>query len=472
MFISFPKLEVSAVPALAPALTAYEAWLASMGVAGMEEVRAKGTTGSGVYSYNNLDGEWLKSLDVFMKNEHITNSNGQEMTIQEFLDFITSYDVAETSRQEALADYITQFGKLTMKKSEYSQLRDKFYRWLNVPVGQQIIETMQTPPTIIKPLQGVSEEYLIPPTIIHPTNTKVYHYVLSGEFSSSFMIGNNILSYKRIADNRIIYQPYMTYFKEDGGMVIGDTSFSPSGVDGLRYNYSNFYVKHSVDTGYFWQWYDYWNEKDGKQSKILGGSSWQMSFYNTTSKEFLYPDLEAIYILKSTLSYEELMSKDNVINITTDTATIDNTLDNIGDDDNITILPLPLPIDPVTDKPLDIPVNPADVLDIPTAIPIAPTIPMPPELPDLPDLELPTSIIDKFPFCLPFDLYNLIFSLNAVPEAPNFEVPMVIEEWDIDWSFSIDLSPYTWVAKIFRYLVLAGYVFALIYGTNRLIGRG
>ncbi len=85
----------------------------------------------------------------------------------------------------------------------------------------------------------------------------------------------------------------------------------------------------------------------------------------------------------------------------------------------------------------------------------------------------PDSITTKFPFSLPFDVYNVFNILSADPVAPQFEIPIDMttiggEVYTID----IDLSEYDFIANIVRWLLYGVFLIGLILLTNRLIGRG
>lgn len=89
---------------------------------------------------------------------------------------------------------------------------------------------------------------------------------------------------------------------------------------------------------------------------------------------------------------------------------------------------------------------------------------------------IPT-ITDKFPFCLPFDIYKIFNVLSAEPKAPKFTIPIKMENingtgYGFDFSIDVDLSEYSWIAEIVRWMLLIIFVLGLILVTNKLIGRG
>lgn len=75
----------------------------------------------------------------------------------------------------------------------------------------------------------------------------------------------------------------------------------------------------------------------------------------------------------------------------------------------------------------------------------------------------------KFPFCIPYDLFNLISVFDAEPVTPKFEIPFVFEKWGINESITIDLSIFDNIAKIFRTFETLGFIGFLIMKTRGLI---
>ena len=91
--------------------------------------------------------------------------------------------------------------------------------------------------------------------------------------------------------------------------------------------------------------------------------------------------------------------------------------------------------------------------------------------PNIPAIGLPEILFkEKFPFCLPWDLYNLFAGFNTSAEAPKFVIPFKIERFGIDESITIDLSEFTEQVKIVRFFIGAGFVLALILISRKMIG--
>jgi hypothetical protein len=77
-------------------------------------------------------------------------------------------------------------------------------------------------------------------------------------------------------------------------------------------------------------------------------------------------------------------------------------------------------------------------------------------------------LTDKFPFSIPFDLYNAINNLKTTPEAPTFEVPMS-SDFGSAGNVVLDFSAFEGVAVVIRWTVLLGFIIGLILITRKLI---
>lgn len=128
----------------------------------------------------------------------------------------------------------------------------------------------------------------------------------------------------------------------------------------------------------------------------------------------------------------------------------------------------------------DTPIIPDDNVTVPTA-PDRPVEPSQPSIPDKPDigqedieeaLQGATTIDLRsvFPFCIPFDLYNLIliFDTGENRRAPhiNFTFP------GTDWIIDVDLAPFDTASGILRLLELIVFIAGLAVATRKLIGAG
>lgn len=89
----------------------------------------------------------------------------------------------------------------------------------------------------------------------------------------------------------------------------------------------------------------------------------------------------------------------------------------------------------------------------------------------LPSMTLPEILFkNKFPFCLPWDLYSLFVSLNSTPKAPKFTIPFKNSRLNIDYEITIDISDYEMFAKLSRASLSVVFVVALILLSRKLIG--
>lgn len=93
---------------------------------------------------------------------------------------------------------------------------------------------------------------------------------------------------------------------------------------------------------------------------------------------------------------------------------------------------------------------------------------------DIPETEfdMPTIALlaDKFPFSIPFDLYNAIANLEAEPEAPEFNINVPASIMGgVDFDMDLDFSQFENVAKVIRWTILVGFLIGLIIVTRKLI---
>ena len=93
-------------------------------------------------------------------------------------------------------------------------------------------------------------------------------------------------------------------------------------------------------------------------------------------------------------------------------------------------------------------------------------LPEPEVPPGFDDMMLP-GLKDFFPFCIPFDLYDMMAALCADPEAPKFT--FATSFLGHVYSVEIDLSAWDTVAATVRYMVVAIYIVALAVATRKFI---
>lgn len=77
-----------------------------------------------------------------------------------------------------------------------------------------------------------------------------------------------------------------------------------------------------------------------------------------------------------------------------------------------------------------------------------------------------------FPFCIPFDVKDMIGLLNATPEAPSYHVHWYIPFADVYLDFNVDLSPWNSTAAICRQMELLLFCLGLAFVTRSMFIRG
>lgn len=74
-----------------------------------------------------------------------------------------------------------------------------------------------------------------------------------------------------------------------------------------------------------------------------------------------------------------------------------------------------------------------------------------------------------FPFCIPFDIYNMLKALDASPTAPHVQLPFVIQSIGFSYLLDLDFSAFDPVAAIMRQMELICYGLALAWATSKVI---
>lgn len=80
------------------------------------------------------------------------------------------------------------------------------------------------------------------------------------------------------------------------------------------------------------------------------------------------------------------------------------------------------------------------------------------------------AVEDKFPFCVPFDLFHAIDTLTAEKEKPEFTItfPSIATSEPVSFTFNFD--DYELVIEIFRYFVLLAFCIGLVINTKKILG--
>ena len=93
------------------------------------------------------------------------------------------------------------------------------------------------------------------------------------------------------------------------------------------------------------------------------------------------------------------------------------------------------------------------------------------------DFNLPSydgnKLANKFPFCIPFDVYNLVSNLVVEPEAPEFEW-LVLPANSFGMSneafyIHLDFTPYNFLVQLMRFFIALGFVIFLMLKTKDLM---
>lgn len=74
-----------------------------------------------------------------------------------------------------------------------------------------------------------------------------------------------------------------------------------------------------------------------------------------------------------------------------------------------------------------------------------------------------------FPFCIPFDIYNMLQAFDAAPIAPHVQLPFVIESIGFSYTIDLDFSGFDQVAAVMRQMELIVYGIALAWATSKVI---
>lgn len=266
------------------------------------------------------------------------------------------------------------------------------------------------------------------------------------------------------------------------------SSFDPSGLNFMFYNYSNNDLKSSecefayaslstffgkyIDFGYLY-------ERNFSSEYCFVFENGQISYQSISTADL---GGYKTAIISTTGAYGDFLQSIN--SVTTSESLVDNL------DDLSTVLP-------VEESPvLSIPISP----DLSVPIPDQVTVSVP-GVNDLPlseymdplitDIEAPTGLATKFPFCIPFDFIRIISVLAADPIPPVFHIPIsthpvnlegfadneTIGEFvspddpmfDINEEIVIDFAHIPLVQPVSYTIFLVGFVIMLIKLTPNLI---
>lgn len=135
--------------------------------------------------------------------------------------------------------------------------------------------------------------------------------------------------------------------------------------------------------------------------------------------------------------------------------------------------PAPVPTPPTGDDPF------ADIYPVPELNDVPAIVPQPdfPEEPELDPEEAEQSLElampdlkDIFPFCLPWDIYEVFQKFRANRKAPELDWTFESELFGFSYTLHVDLEDYDAVAEILRLLELIAFIVGLAVATRKLIG--
>lgn len=87
-----------------------------------------------------------------------------------------------------------------------------------------------------------------------------------------------------------------------------------------------------------------------------------------------------------------------------------------------------------------------------------------------------SGLFDKFPFCIPYDIYNLFVGFSAEATPPKFDIPFKYMKQDdgsylIDYTITVDFEQLSDIAYICRWFISIEFTFALVLITRKVIGN-
>lgn len=105
----------------------------------------------------------------------------------------------------------------------------------------------------------------------------------------------------------------------------------------------------------------------------------------------------------------------------------------------------------------------------PTVKPVEPTEPVDPNAPFDWNQFLQPDLYLVFPFCLPWDIYQVVSLLSSSAEAPVFDLPLKVPVEGGEYKVHIDLSVFDPVAEVIRAMELLAVAAGLIFLTKKMI---
>lgn len=96
---------------------------------------------------------------------------------------------------------------------------------------------------------------------------------------------------------------------------------------------------------------------------------------------------------------------------------------------------------------------------------------------DIPAIDTaPALWTTKFPFCIPWDIYNLFSGFFTTSQCPKFTFVLMPENsfglQNEEVTLTIDFSEYDTIVQIIRFFIAVFFVFGLIFATRKLVWSG
>lgn len=79
-------------------------------------------------------------------------------------------------------------------------------------------------------------------------------------------------------------------------------------------------------------------------------------------------------------------------------------------------------------------------------------------------------IFDKFPFCVPWDIYYCFLSLAETPEAPHFDFVFDIPSLNFTYTYTFDLEKFSLLSELSRMFLTLTFVVYMTHLTKKVVG--
>ena len=282
----------------------------------------------------------------------------------------------------------------------------------------------------------------------NPLDLVVYARISTKRFvylNSSFSNNKLVINYSEALDS---YKVYDDVFRS----ILMSRQPNDYLLTPLEFYYSEYFNQRSRVSPYS---LDYYSDKQIFDTRFTD-SSYTLPFTIVPSA--------SDYALGTMVSPLKPVVKENVVSVV-DSTVVDIPVDVDKDKpivgsptDSIPIAKPEVIVDSITDSI-------TDSVTIPAVVPAIPTFP------DIPDLTVPYNISNKFPFCLPFDLYRGFTLLGQQPLTPKFDFSKTITILGatIPFEFTLDFSMFDEYMPAIRLIETIFFTIFLIFATKKLV---